>query len=461
LIAGGPAGYGFACEESIRLATMPRLNEVLRHLRESLWFVPGLFALGSLLLAAVLVFVDAELGEVRSHLWFAYAGSVQGAREMLSTIATSMLTLTGLVFTVTMLVLQSASNQLSPRVLRTFLRDRGNQVVLGLFVATFLFALVVLRVTRSAIEEGGNELLPGLSIGAAFALLIASIGAFIYYIDHMAQAIRASTVISSIATETRGTIDKLFPEPIGEAPAGEEAETSEVPAARPSALVRAKHDGVIVGLDEEALMKAAGRSEDGDDRFLEMTPLIGDYVPEDAPLFRLWGSWEDDELQALRDAVGFGRERTTDNDAAFGIRQLVDIALRALSPGINDPTTAVQAIDRIHALLRRLGQRQIPSPLRRDPTGKARLYLRRPDWEDYVVLAVEEVRLSGEGQVRVLRRLRQMLFDLLSVVPAERRPPLDQAIERVDRTAQRSLDDSLDRSIARPTDAHGQGPHVG
>lgn len=458
--------------------TVARIDEIVRYLRESLWFIPGLFAIGSLLLGALLVFIDAEVGQLQGGLWFVYLGSVEGAQAVLSTIAMSMLTFTGLVFSITMLVLQSASNQLSPRVLRTFLRDRGNQVVLGLFVATFLFALFVLRYTRAAGEDQGGELVPGLSIGAAFVLLVASIGAFIYYIDHMAQAIRASTVIHNIAEETRVALEELFPEWIGEPPEDEESPDDKqssgepadvaieaaaaVPADRPAATVRAASSGVVAGVDEHRLLEAAGSREDSqsDERFVEMLPLIGDYVAEGSPIFRVWGDWSADELKGLRRAVQTGRERTLEADAAFGIRQLVDIALRALSPGVNDPTTAVQAVDRIHDILHRLAQRRIPSPLRRDASGRARLYLRRPGWEDYVLLAVEEIRLAGEGQVHLMRRLRQMVLDILEVAPPYRQPPLEQVLERLDRSVGRGLDDPIDRRIARPTDAMGQGPMV-
>jgi uncharacterized membrane protein len=448
----------------------------MRYLRESLWFIPSVFAVASIALAGLAVYIDADVLEADADFWFIYAGSVEGAREVLSTIAMSMLTFTGLVFTITMLVLQAASAQLSPRVLRTFLRDRGNQVVLGLFVATFLFALVVLRYTRSAGEDNdGTELIPGLSIGIAFILLVASIGAFIYYIDHMAHAIRASTVIHNIAEETRAVIQNLFPEPLGEpepdseeeqiigASDYEEKARGLIPKDPPSERIRSKSAGVVVGIDERALLRAAGRADDSsvNERFVEMAPLIGDYVAEGSTVFRVWGDWDDDELKGLQGAVQTGSERTMESDAAFGIRQLVDIAVRALSPGINDPTTAVQAIDRIHDMLYRLGQRKIPSPLRRDPGGKVRLFMRRPGWEDYVLLAVEEIRLAGEGQLHVMRRMRQMLLDVLDVVPAERRGPVEEAIARVDRSAKRALDDPIDQRIARPTEPQGQGPMAG
>jgi len=243
-------------------------------------------------------------------------------------------------------------------------------------------------------------------------------------------------------------------------PADVDGTHREPPADPPAALVRTDGSGVVTGVDEERLLRATRPAERsaGGGRFVEMVPQVGDYVVEGAPLFRVWGAWQEHELEDLRGAVEMGSERTLESDAAFGIRQLVDIALRGLSPGINDPTTAVQAIDRIHDLLHRLSRRAIPAALRRDPDGEAQLYLRRPGWADYVVLAVEEIRLAGEGQVHVMRRLRQMLLDVLSVAPAGRQPALRAAIERVDVSIRRGLHDEMDRQIASPSEPHGQGP---
>jgi uncharacterized membrane protein len=184
------------------------LAALLERLRLRLWFIPSLFAIGAAIAAVVLITIDRALADDGLAI-IRFGGTAEGARSVLSTVAQSMLTFTGLVFTITMLVLQLAANSLSPRVMRTFLRDRQNQVVLGLFVATFVFTLLVLREVRA--PDGDDGFVPGLSIWASFALLLASVGAFIYYIDHMAHAIRASTVIGNIAQETREAIDDRYP----------------------------------------------------------------------------------------------------------------------------------------------------------------------------------------------------------------------------------------------------------
>ncbi|CAN5761495.1 DUF2254 domain-containing protein [soil metagenome] len=399
------------------------LEALPERLRLSLWFVPGMLAICAGVLAFALVAVDQRLSGDPDWLVFAFGGTAEGARAVLSVIATSMLTFTGLVFSITMLVLQLASSQLSPRVTRTFLRDRGNQVVLGIFVATFVYTLVVLHEVRAP-TEAGEGFVPSLSIWVAFALLFGSIGAFIWYIDHMAHAIRASTVITAIWRETVSAIERLFPERIGtDAPTGVE----QVPDRSASGRLLGSHEaGVVMGIDDDGLEAVASHG----DRVLELLPAIGDFVPEGAPLARLWGEWDEAALDDVRGAVGLGGERTLEQDAAFGLRQLVDIALRALSPGINDPSTAVQALDRIHDLLRRLAVRRFPTSARA-VDGVVRLRLNRPGWDDLLRLALEEIRLAGAHQVQIDRRLRVLLDDLMSIAPDGRLPALRRELERL------------------------------
>jgi uncharacterized membrane protein len=388
----------------------------------------------------VLLAVDRAIGSDALGI-LRFGGTAEGARSVLSTIAQSMLTFTGLVFSITMLVLQLASSQLSPRVTRTFLRDRKNQMVLGMFVATFVFTLVVLREVRTPVEADAG-FVPGISIWAAFALLLASVAAFIVYIDHMAHSIRASSVIESIARETRDAIDRLYPTEIGMP--GNAASGAVPHLGRADALFPADEAGVLVSVDDKRLLQVA----DTGDRVAQLVVTIGDFVPEGGPLFRLWGQWDRESEAALRSAVNLGAERTVEQDAAFGFRQLVDIATRALSPGTNDPTTAVQALDRLHDLLRRLATRAIPSALREGRDGRLRLVLRRPSFESYVRLAVDEIRLAGEGQLQLVRRLRAMLHDLAAVVPADGRAAIEGELERLDRAVDRGFADADDRSLA-------------
>jgi uncharacterized membrane protein len=398
---------------------------MVEHLRSSLWFLPAVFAAGAFVLAGLTLAIDRQLGLERlGSLHF--GGSAEGARSVLATIAQSMLTFTALVFTITMLVLQLASSQLSPRVMRTFLRDRGNQTVLGLFVATFLYTLVVLRDVRSA--DTGIEFVPGFSIFVAFLLLLACVVAFVYYINHMAHAIRPTSVIESIATETRQAIDRLFPQVVGDGP--EVAVPWRAADAAASDVVVAPAAGTLVTIDEDSLVEVLRRS----DTVAALVPMVGDFLPEGAPLFRI--SRPDDRLaERLQGLVTLAPERALQQEAAFGFRQIVDVAVRALSPGTNDPTTAVQAIDRLHDLLRRLVERPLRPLIRTDDGGQPRLIVPRPDWSDYVHLAVDEIRISGRAQVQVISRLRAMLEDLAAIAPADRQPVIRQELSEVDRVA--------------------------
>lgn len=424
---------------------MARIAALAELLRSSLWFVPAVFAGGAFLLAIVTLVIDRQLAP-DGPAFFLFGGTAEGARSVLATIAQSMLTFTALVFTITMLVLQLASSQLSPRVMRTFLRDRGNQLVLGLFIATFLYTLLVLRDIRS--PDAGSEFVPGLSIFVAFLLLIASVGAFIYYIDHMAHAIRATAVLDNIAAETRQAIDRLFPETLGAEP---EPPPPEVPpASEVDRIVRAPSSGILVNVEETGLLDALRDS----DSVAELVPMVGDFLPQGAPLIRVRGEADDDLADRLRNQLTLGSERTLQQDALFGFRQIVDVGVRALSPGTNDPTTAVQAIDRLHDLLRRLADRSFPSVVRLDHDGQPRLIVPRPEWSDYVRLAVDELRISGSGQIQVMRRLRGLLEDLAAVAPAERSSVVREELLELDRAVAAGFDSERDQHRAghpRPT----------
>lgn len=385
-----------------------RLAIWLETLRSRLWFVPALFVGGAAIAATVMVSIDRTLGPDAAGP-FVFSGGPESARSILSTIAAAMLSFTGLVFSVTMLVLQLASSQLSPRVTRTFLRDRKNQVVLGIFVATFVYALLVLREVRSQTDI---VFVPSIAVWWAFILLLASIVAFIFYIDHMAHAMRASTVIASVAQETRSAIDRRFPHLVGSQP------QADLPVAPISAtIVGPDRAGVLQAVDLDRLSEIA--AETG--TVLEVIAPVGDPIPGSAPVVRVHGEAHVDP-DTVRRALTIGVERTMDQDPAFGFRQLVDIAARALSPGINDPTTARQVIDELHDLLRRLALRHIPDPQVVDDAGALRVIAATRDWDDHVTLACDEIRNYGSDSIQVVQALRRMLDDLDTIVVDARRP---------------------------------------
>lgn len=386
----------------------PRFGAAIERLRSAIWPVPAAMALAAMALSAVTLALDHARAADAGGGLFLYDGDAESARSLLGAIASALLTFTGLVFTVTMLVLQLASSQLSPRVMRTFLQDRGNQVVLGVFVGTLVYAMLILRAVRSP----PDAFVPGLSVWIALLLLLGSVAAFIYYIHHMANAIRATQVMDRVASETAAAIRARFPEPV-EA----QAAIPEATRTAPSRVVRAGRSGSLEGVDLERLVQLAA---DGGAR-LEVMPRIGAWVAEGSPVIRVWSGADGPDDGSLEDALAIVRERTVAGDPGFGIRQLVDIGLRALSPGINDPTTAIQSIDRIHTLLRDLLGRAIPGPDAVDASGRVVVHVRT--WSDLVGEAVDELERAATEQPRVRQRIAAMLDDLLGdAVPARRAP---------------------------------------
>ncbi|WP_291852481.1 DUF2254 domain-containing protein [Bradyrhizobium sp.] len=280
---------------------------------------------------------------------------------MLSAIAGSMITVAGLTFSITMLTLQLASSQFGPRLLRNAMRDRGNQVVLGTFISTFAYCLLVLRTVRGT--EGASSV-PHLSVAVGVLLALASLGVLIYFIHHVANAIRIETVLAQLATETNAAIDQLYPERLGQDPPDDAPR-----AARRDALgdfadrevcIQAAESGYVKRLDTEALMRMA--TEHNLVVWIEARP--GRFVIEQqvvlsaSPSKRIPAEIAD----ALRGTLVIGPDRSPDQDVAHALRRIVEIAQRALSPGINDPTTAIYCLDRMEEALMRLAARDVPPP---------------------------------------------------------------------------------------------------
>jgi uncharacterized membrane protein len=411
-------------------------------LRMSLWFIPALSVTAAVGLAAGLIALDHRLPQARD--WpLLFPGGAESARNLLSTIAAAMVTSISLIFSVTMVVLQLASAQYSPRVLRTFLRDRLVQAVLGVYLSTFVYSLLVLPSVTAASEQG-PAFVPAVSVSVAVVLTLVSLGLFVRYIHHIAHSIRAVTVLRAVHDETRQSLDNLYPEEIGEA-----APDVPLPSEEPTATVRSLRPGVMVAVDEDRLLDVAAEAR----LVVRIVPLMGDFVAEGAPVLDVWSPQPAVDGGALLDCIAFADERTIEQDAAFGFRQIVDIAERALSPGVNDPTTAAQAIDQLHDLLRRLVGREFPSRARVDRSGELRVIAPRLSWEDYVDLAFDEIRLYSGRSLQVVRRLRGALTDLVAAAPADRAGALERQLKLLDRDVTREFDDPLDRAKAtRPAD---------
>lgn len=410
-----------------------RRAQLREEVRNGLWVIPSAFALGAVALALALHRIDRSLDPDRLQLLF--DGDPGAAQSLLATIAGTVMTFTSLLISVTLVALQLASQQFSPRVLRTFFRDTGTKVALGLFVGTFVYNLTVLR----QIEPAGDTSVPRLSVTVAFVLALVSLGTFVWFVDHVVHAIRIVSIVDAVAAETRSAIREVHVD--GEPPAPQD-----VPD-RPADLVllSERAPGAITTIDEDDLVHVATRHR----CLLRFGARVGQYVPSGAPLVEVWA--DDGGVPSITASevlahVGLHRERTMTQDAAFGFRQLVDIAEKALSPAVNDPTTAVQVLDRIHDLLRRVALAPEPIGYHRDGTGRLRLVVPVAGWDALVGLACDEIRYYGGSSHQVQRKMRAMLDDLEAVVPEDRRAPLARQRRLLDAAAVRHFVDDEDRA---------------
>jgi uncharacterized membrane protein len=392
------------------------MTRAWRRLQDRFWVVPVLFAVLSALLALGLTVLDDRL-DTSLHVPFLFSGGPEGARALLSAIITSMISFTGLVFSITVVVLQLTSSQFSPRVLRTSLRDAVNQIALGVFVATFVYALVVLRAVRGTAQT--ETVVPQVSVTVAFAFVLASVVVFLVYIDHIAQSIRAATIVTRIGEETREVLERRHPED------AEHRALLTLPDSR-GHRVPADAPGVVQQVDDQVLLDLAEEH----DVTICLLRAVGEFVPARAPLLEVHGARPPDDGM-LRSAVHLGKERVLDEDVGFGIRQLVDIAERALSPGINDPSTAVQAIDHIHDLLRRLATRPLQPRQRVGRAGRLAVHVPQPALGDLIGLAVDEIAHCAADVDRVQRRLAVMLRDLHDAAIPIHRPAVAHVLEEL------------------------------
>ena len=384
-----------------------------RRLATQFWVIPGACGVAAVLLAWALVRVDSAVGD--RFTAFLFPGPPEGARSFLGAVITAMISFTGLVFSITVVVLVLTSGQFSPRVLRQFIRDRTIQWSLGLFVATFLFAMTTLREVQGTDETG--PFVPRISVTVSFLLVLAAVAMFVHYINHVVHMIQVSSIIDSIGAETRSLID-------GRCPVDPPPDAPEPILIGPAETVTAPRPGMVTVVQAGALTRRA----ETDGVVVVLALRVGEFVPAGAPLMTVHGRPADatGELDEAGYAasVGLDVERSMDQDIAFGFRQLVDIAVKALSPSVNDPTTASQATDVLHDLLRRLVVRPTRPGRYADTTGATRLVVPVREVEDLLEEVLGEIWQFGSGSPQIPGRLRHMLVDLLAATRPEYRPAL-------------------------------------
>ncbi len=379
-----------------------RALSVWEEVRASYWFVPSVMCAGAALLSVGMVALDGVVGEetLRERTWL-NTGTPDGARTLLGTIASSMVGLAGVVFSITIVALTLASGQFGPRLLRNFMRDRGNQVTLGTFLATFVYCLLVLRKV-----EGGEEdsvFVPQLSVLVGVLLALAGLGVLIYFIHHVAASIQAPHVIAAVAHELEGHIGRLYPERVGDPPEEDGAALAGVDFEADAAPICAGRGGYVQRVEAETLMRTAVKH----DLVIRVERRPGSYAQWDDAVLLVWprGRAPEEAMAELSKAFSVNTERTMTQDVRFGLEQLVEIASRALSPGVNDPFTALQCVDRLGEAMSRLAGRRMPAARRADELQQVRVIAPSAQFSDLLDTAMSQIRRYAAGSLEVLLAL--------------------------------------------------------
>lgn len=368
------------------------------------------------------------------------------ALAVLSAIASGMMPLTGLVFSLAFVMVQFSSTAYSPRLVSWLAGSAVMNHSLGVFTATFIYALGAL----AWVDRGGTGRVPLLTVWIAILLMIASVVFFVMLVERLGM-LQISRVLAYAGDRGRAVIERDYP-PLERTEIEEGGGKQELPPVT-QVLVHEGGPAVIQALDVRGLVALAAREE----AIVALAFAVGDTVVGGMPILRVHGGARPLSERRLRRSVRVGAERTFEQDPKYAIRLLVDIAIKALSPAINDPTTAVMALDQVEDLLLRLGRRSLSAGRSRDRNGKLRLLYPVPGWEDFLVLAFDEIRFYGATSIQVMRRMRALLQDLMEHVPAERRAALERYLERVDKGIRRSFEDVDDRKDALEEDRQGLG----
>lgn len=419
-----------------------RLYGFRSYLKSSLWIVPFIAIPFELVATRILHWLDAWLG------WTFLDFAVPGAQALLQAIVTATLSFVVFTFGSLLVAIQVASAQLTPRIIATtLLRNNVVRYTVGLFIFTLLFAISA----QNRMEKDVYQLVI-LLVGL---LGIFCFAAFFYLIDYASRLLRPISILAHVGDYGIAVIESVYPDPIfgPDSPADESLKLD-----RPDRAIRHQGtSGVILAVNLKLLTAEAERSNG----VIEFVPQVGDFVAVDEPLFNLYGGAQSIDDTTLRASVAFGSERTMEQDPTFAFRIVVDIALRGLSPAINDPTTGVLAIDQLHRMLRTVGKRQLRTDEISDKSGQLRVIFRTPNWEDFVHLAFSEIRSCGSSNLQIVRRLRAMIENLVQTLPALRHPALQQELSLLDREIERNFTYPEDFALAHIADAQGLGGRSG
>jgi uncharacterized membrane protein len=409
--------------------------------RSSLWLVPFIAILLALAATRVAHAIDKLLG------WTMLGLLPAGAQTLLQTIVSAMLSFVVFTFGSLLVALQVASGQLTSRIIATtLLRDDVVRFTVGLFLFTLVFSLGALNRQSDTVSQ--------LVVFTAAMLGLFCFTAFLYLIDYAVRSLRPISILTRVGEAGVSVIESVYPN-IGQADAPQTSARDLGQLRRVIHHDRASQ--IVLAISVGLLMKEARRI----DGIIECVPQVGDFVALDEPLFHIYGNASPVNTVLLKSAVAFGTERTMEQDPTFAFRIVVDIALRALSSAINDPTTSVLAIDQLHRMLRAVGRRDLRADENFDSDRQLRVILRTPNWDDFVHLACDEIRLCAATNLQVVRRLRAMIENLLGTLSANHQAALRQQLDLLDRGIDRHFINLEDLEQARVPDSQGLGGHSG
>ena len=438
--------------------SIERLRNRWLNVRSSLWFIPSILTTIAFLLSFAIPEIDKRIeGDIARHRGWLFFGTADAARTILSVIAGSLITVITLLFSITILTVQQASTQYTPRVIRSFTRDRPSQIVLGTYLATFLYCILVLRQVRSQTESDGftqERFVPVLSISFAIVLTILCLGMLVYFIHHIATLFQASTVIERVHHDLLRSIQTLYPDAIG-GDMGVPDDTLERFRERyvqsRSVAIRAREPGFLRTIDDAAIEHALDGAG-----WIVLHPRVGTYITNRQLLADVDGARVTDEaLHEIRSAFVVDEQRTLEQDNLFGIRQLVDIALKALSPSIHDPTTAEHAVSCLGDVLICLGDRSFPErtrivPESADPgEGGVAIWTNRPEFRDYVDASFGQIRRVARENVHVTAHVLIVLAEVGRHVSGERAEAIRAEVNRIIRQIDQGPFDPDDRDMLR------------
>lgn len=389
-----------------------RLSKIRESMDDSFWFVPAVMGLAAVLGALSLIALDEWLGgdwlEDYSWLW---SGGPDGARAMMATIAGSLITVISIVFSLTITTLAQTATHFGPRVLRNFTSDLGVQLTLGTFIATFIYCLLVMRTVRSVQEA---EFVPYLTVNVGFLLTLASLAVLLYFIDHVAKSIQAENLIAEVGRDFQAALPVLFPKQVGEPHNPQEDRPPHAWEWKRATVIRSVKAGYLQRVDEKLLIRLAVENN----LVIKLKQRPGDFFAIGTPMMEfLAGDGHDETLEEeLSEAFVTGGHRTPEQDGTYPIQQLVEIAAHALSPGINEPFTAMTCLDWLGSCLCGVARSDEPAALRRDENHRLRVIAKPLTFEQITRVAFDQIRVSGGGNPAVMARLFQIITDLAPVV---------------------------------------------